>query len=174
VAVAGSRAGLELYGQPVGLGIGGPDVSAVGVNSDWTGNRRVALLDAFAWRRAVLRRDRFRDDIPYVQTEHSVLKGHADLVEQLVWHPHQKDIVATVSSDKTVRVWDARSTQWDVVLLIVVIFMVLGLQLSCAGAKAASTITTNNRNINVAWSRDGEHVAVGSKVCCQYLLSLTL
>jgi THO complex subunit 3 len=103
-----------------------------------------------------------------------VLKGHADLVEQLVWHPHQKDIVATVSSDKTVRVWDARSTQWDVVLLIVVIFMVLGLQLSCAGAKAASTITTNNRNINVAWSRDGEHVAVGSKVCCQYLLSLTL
>jgi THO complex subunit 3 len=67
------------------------------------------------------------------------LKGHTDGVDQLCWHPSQADQLATASGDKTVRFWDARS------------------------AKCVAAVATSGENINVAWSPDGLHVAVGNR-----------
>ena len=39
------------------------------------------------------------------------LKGHEDAVDQLAWHPTDPNILSTVSSDKTLRIWDIRTPQ---------------------------------------------------------------
>jgi WD40 repeat protein len=49
-------------------------------------------------------------------------------------------MVATASEDKTVKVWDTRT------------------------GKPLSTINTGGQNINIAWSPDGNYIAVGNKV----------
>jgi len=67
------------------------------------------------------------------------LKGHTDAVEQLVFHPEHEDLLCTASGDKTVQVWDART------------------------GKSSHVIDTKGQNINIAWSPDGNHVAVGNK-----------
>ncbi|XP_053200655.1 THO complex subunit 3-like [Panonychus citri] len=69
----------------------------------------------------------------------STLKGHSDSVDQLSWHPSHPDILATASLDKTVRLWDARTS------------------------KNYSTINTKGENINICWSPDGSSIAVGNK-----------
>jgi len=69
----------------------------------------------------------------------SELKGHQDSVAQLRWDPCQQDVLGTASCDKTVRIWDAR----------------LG--------KCANAIETRGENINIRWSPDGQHIAVGDK-----------
>jgi THO complex subunit, putative len=47
-----------------------------------------------------LDKDRLNKDV--------TLKGHADSVDQLCWHPTNPDLLATASLDKTVRLWDSR------------------------------------------------------------------
>jgi len=67
------------------------------------------------------------------------LKGHADSVDQLRWDPKSPELLGTASGDKTVRIWDARS------------------------GKCAHAIETRGENINIRWSPDGQHIAVGDK-----------
>lgn len=67
------------------------------------------------------------------------LKGHQDSVDQLRWDPLQPEVLGTASGDKTVRIWDART------------------------GKCAHAIETRGENINIRWSPDGQHVAVGDK-----------
>ena len=67
------------------------------------------------------------------------LKGHTDVVEQLVWHPSSGDRLASAGGDKTVRVWDVRA------------------------GKCALNCPTAGENINIAWSPDGHTVAVGNR-----------
>mmetsp|Transcript_34754 Transcript_34754/g.48182 ORF Transcript_34754/g.48182 Transcript_34754/m.48182 type:complete len:317 (+) Transcript_34754:236-1186(+) len=67
------------------------------------------------------------------------LKGHTDSVDQLIWDPLNESQLATASGDKTLRLWDARS------------------------GKCVSTVATQGENINVAWSPDALHLAVGSR-----------
>jgi len=69
----------------------------------------------------------------------TTFRGHGDSVDQLRWHPRNPDLLATASGDKTVRLWDARST------------------------KSTATITTKGENINICWSPDGHTIAVGNK-----------
>jgi len=66
-------------------------------------------------------------------------RGHGDSVDQLVWHPTDPDLLATASGDRTVRIWESRSS------------------------KAAATISTKGENINIAWAPDGKTIAVGNK-----------
>merc|ERR1712062_617441 len=66
-------------------------------------------------------------------------RGHGDSVDQLCWHPTNPDLLATASGDKTVRIWESRSS------------------------KALATIQTKGENINIAWSSDGKTLAVGNK-----------
>eukprot|EP00128_Syssomonas_multiformis_P018851 Colp12_sorted_trinity150504_noHs@18672 len=68
------------------------------------------------------------------------LKGHTASVEQVAWSPKDENIVATVSYDRTLRVWDIRTP-----------------------GKSVFSFPTAGRNINVAWSPDGQHVAIGSE-----------
>ncbi|RKP06149.1 WD40-repeat-containing domain protein, partial [Thamnocephalis sphaerospora] len=68
------------------------------------------------------------------------LKGHTDTVDQLCWDPTHPDRLATASGDKTVRIWDARTI------------------------RCIHTIPTDGENINICWSPDGKHIAVGNKV----------
>ncbi|KAM3182341.1 hypothetical protein ACTXT7_012569 [Hymenolepis weldensis] len=65
-------------------------------------------------------------------------RGHTDSVDQLAWHPTANDSLATVSSDSTVRLWDCRS-------------------------KRITTAQLKGENINLAWSPDGNTIAVGNK-----------
>nr|CDS29489.2 tho complex subunit 3 [Hymenolepis microstoma] len=65
-------------------------------------------------------------------------RGHTDSVDQLAWHPSVNDILATVSADSTVRLWDCRS-------------------------KRITTAQLKGENINLAWSPDGNTIAVGNK-----------
>lgn len=69
----------------------------------------------------------------------NTLRGHGDSVDQLCWHPTNPDLLATASGDKTVRIWDARA------------------------AKSVCSIPTKGENINIDWSPDGKHLAVGNK-----------
>ena len=67
------------------------------------------------------------------------LNGHQDSVEQLQWDPVNAEVLGTASGDKTVRIWDARTN------------------------KCAHAIETRGENINIRWSPDGQHIAVGDK-----------
>ncbi|KAL1524903.1 hypothetical protein AB1Y20_019781 [Prymnesium parvum] len=67
------------------------------------------------------------------------LKGHQESVDQLRWEPVQPDVLSTASADKTVRIWDTRMS------------------------KCAQAIETRGENINIRWSPDGQHLAVGDK-----------
>ncbi|XP_054167492.1 THO complex subunit 3-like [Oppia nitens] len=72
-------------------------------------------------------------------TKEHTFKGHSDSVDQLCWHPNNGDQLATASLDRTVRLWDARST------------------------KCITTVQTKGENINICWSPDGHTIAVGNK-----------
>jgi THO complex subunit 3 len=73
--------------------------------------------------------------------KHSLeLRGHTASVDQLAWDPTSPDRLATASADKSVRIWDVR-----------------------AGANCVTTIHTSGENINLSWSPDGQHIAVGNK-----------
>ena len=39
------------------------------------------------------------------------LKGHEDAVDQIAWHPSDPNMLSTVSTDKTLRLWDIRTPQ---------------------------------------------------------------
>ena len=67
------------------------------------------------------------------------LKGHQDSVDQLRWDPKNPEVLGTASGDKTVRIWDTRTN------------------------KCANAIETRGENINIRWSPDGQHIAVGDK-----------
>ena len=67
------------------------------------------------------------------------LTGHSDSVDQLRWDPTNAEVIGTASGDKTVRIWDARTN------------------------KNVHAIETRGENINIRWSPDGQHVAVGDK-----------
>ncbi|KAI9319383.1 WD40-repeat-containing domain protein [Dichotomocladium elegans] len=67
------------------------------------------------------------------------LKGHTDSVDQLDWDPTHPDRLATASCDKTARIWDQRS------------------------GKCTAVVQTGGENINICWSPDGNHIAVGDK-----------
>ena len=62
------------------------------------------------------------------------------------WHPTHIDRLASVSStERCVRFWDARA------------------------GKSTATITTPGHNLYVAWTHDGNQMAIGSRediVCC--------
>jgi len=79
------------------------------------------------------------------------LKGHTQTVDQLCWDPTNPDQLASASPDKSVRFWDYRGTT-DQELLTV------------AAQKCIKEVPTKGENINIAWSPDGAHVAVGSRV----------
>ncbi|KAK3754393.1 hypothetical protein QZH41_011182 [Actinostola sp. cb2023] len=73
------------------------------------------------------------------KTPDNKYKGHNESVDQLCWHPTNPDLFVTASGDKTIRIWDTRST------------------------KCAHVVNTKGENINICWSPDGSTIAVGNK-----------
>jgi THO complex subunit 3 len=68
------------------------------------------------------------------------LKGHGDAVEHVCWDPTSPSALATISSDKTLRLWDVRS-----------------------GSSCVATVATAGDPINVVYRPDGAVVAVGDR-----------
>lgn len=68
------------------------------------------------------------------------LRGHTGRVVSLVWHPSNPERLATVSEDKTLRIWDIRQ------------------------GKAISTVPVPDSPLNVTWSPDAQYIVVGNKV----------
>ncbi|KAM9835666.1 THO complex subunit 3 [Syngnathus typhle] len=66
-------------------------------------------------------------------------RGHSDSVDQLCWHPSNPDLFVTASGDKSVRIWDVRTT------------------------KCTAVVNTKGENLNICWSPDGQTIAVGNK-----------
>ncbi|NWU44509.1 THOC3 protein, partial [Hylia prasina] len=73
------------------------------------------------------------------QVKENNYRGHGDSVDQLCWHPSNPDLFVTASGDKTIRIWDVRTT------------------------KCIATVNTKGENINICWSPDGQTIAVGNK-----------
>lgn len=73
---------------------------------------------------------------------YSKIDGHGDSVVQLCWDPGNGSSLATLAADKTVRLWDLREGR----------------------ARARASIKLTHEYINVAWSPDGKHLALGSSV----------
>ena len=67
------------------------------------------------------------------------LKDHTNVVEQLCWQSENTDILASVSSDKTLKVWDMRASK-----------------------KNIKTVSSKSMNFNIAWSPDGRIIAAGN------------
>lgn len=63
------------------------------------------------------------------------LKGHSDLVERISWHPLDPNILASVSEDRTTRLWDVRKK-------------------SCV-----STQKNKSTNLNICWHPKGNMYA---------------
>ena len=68
------------------------------------------------------------------------LKGHTNTVDQVCWDKTHPDRLATASTDKTIRLWDAR-----------------------APSKSPQIIETSGENINITWSPCGNYIAFGNK-----------
>ena len=75
-------------------------------------------------------------------TKDCTMKGHNDSVDQLCWHPSNPNLLVTASGDKTIRVWDTKSS---------------------SGARCTDVVNTKGENINICWSPDGNTIAVGNK-----------
>ena len=67
------------------------------------------------------------------------LIGHKKSVIQLSWDPTREDFLATASTDKSVRFWDARASN------------------------CVAVVETKGENINISYSRDGSMIIVGNK-----------
>nr|WJH19520.1 THO complex subunit 3 [Euglena gracilis] len=80
------------------------------------------------------------NDSKYSSGNSQQLTGHTGPVDQLCWDPTGTTQLASASSDKTVRVWDLRQS-----------------------ATPCVTVSTVGENINIAWSPDGNYIAVGNK-----------
>ena len=50
-----------------------------------------------------LSNDRLNKEVTY--------RGHGDSVDQLEWYPFDPEILATASGDRSVRIWESRSTK---------------------------------------------------------------
>jgi len=72
-------------------------------------------------------------------TQEMELKGHSDGVANCCWSPISADLLATCSSDKSVKLWDARN------------------------GKNPHTFKTTGQLLNLAWSPNGQYLAAGSK-----------
>ena len=78
-----------------------------------------------------------------VQSKDHTWKGHNASVDQVGWHSTNADVLASASSDKTLRVWDARTH------------------------KPVVSVPTRGENINLRWAParapDTQLIAVGNK-----------
>lgn len=52
-----------------------------------------------------------RWEVVLLQIREHTYKGHTDSVDQLCWHPSDPSLFVTASGDKTVRIWDWRSSK---------------------------------------------------------------
>ena len=68
------------------------------------------------------------------------MTGHTNSVDQLCFDPTNPNCLASASADRSVRIWDTRSPQ-----------------------KPIRVIATSGENINIVYSPDGSHLAVGNK-----------
>lgn len=66
------------------------------------------------------------------------LRGHADAVIYMRWHPSHPDKLATISGEKCMRFWDVRT------------------------GKNTATLSTPGNNLYLAWTPDGNYMAVGN------------
>lgn len=51
------------------------------------------------------------DRLSGLQVKENNYRGHGDSVDQLCWHPTNPDLFVTASGDKTIRIWDVRTTK---------------------------------------------------------------
>ncbi|XP_022965197.1 THO complex subunit 3-like isoform X2 [Cucurbita maxima] len=71
--------------------------------------------------------------------EQTARVSHIEHHEHLCWDHRHSDLIATVSGDKTVRLWDARN------------------------GKCSQQDDLSRENINITYKPDGTHIAVGNR-----------
>lgn len=92
------------------------------------------------------------------------MRGHSDSVDQLAWHPQSPFDLVSASADKSVIFWDLRApTKPPAGGTAAPRSNTSGFVSHSGPAAAMSAVQTKGENINLAWSPDGNTVAVGNK-----------
>lgn len=106
------------------------------------------------------------DSLSGLQVKENNYRGHGDSVDQLCWHPTNPDLFVTASGDKTIRIWDVRTTKCIATvntkgLILLWCANICSVFVCCDSSCFSPTFL--GENINICWSPDGQTIAVGNK-----------
>ena len=71
----------------------------------------------------------------------SSIKAHDEIIEEIAWHPKNENILASTSTDVTMKIWDSRVSK-----------------------KELDMKKTKGCNIGLKWNSSGDKIAISNRI----------